>query len=165
VVTDPSISARQAANQAGATDYLRPEDAEIIGPNLYFATTTDSRVLQIPLTTDTPVITEFAGVNVGNVARESINPTHGLRSPDNLASDSAGNLYIVEDNSPSDVWVATPDQNGDGISDSVALFATLTTPGAEGTGIYFARTMPKTLLINVQHAADSNDMTIAISKD
>jgi len=165
VVTDPAISARQAANQAGATDYLRPEDAEIIGPNLYFATTTDSRVLQIPLTTDTPVVTEFAGVNIGNVAGESVNPTHGLRSPDNLASDSAGNLYIVEDNSPSDVWVATPDQNGDGVSDSVVLFATLTTPGAEGTGIYFARTMPKTLLINVQHAADGNDMTIAISKD
>jgi len=165
VVTDPAVNARKAANEAGATDYLRPEDAEIIGPNLYFATTTDSRVLQISLNAGSPFVTEFAGVNVGNVARESAAPAHGLRSPDNLASDNAGNLYIVEDNEPSDIWVATPDKDGDGVSDSVALFATLTTPGAEGTGIYFPRTMPKTMLINVQHAADGNDMTIAIAKD
>jgi hypothetical protein len=90
---------------------------------------------------------------------------YGLASPDNLASDNAGNLYIVEDNSPSDVWVATPDHDGDGTADSVSLFVTLTTPGAEGTGIYFPRTMPKTMFINVQHAADGNDMTMAVTKD
>ncbi len=166
VFTDPSVSARAAADEAGVTDYLRPEDAELIGPNLYFATTTDKRVLQIPVNTDTPEITEFVGVNVGNVNDESDVPTYGLHSPDNLASDNAGNLYIVEDNSSkSDIWAAsTRDKNHDGVADKVVLFGTLTTLGAEGTGIYFPRTIPGTMLINVQHADDGNDMTIAITK-
>jgi len=166
VLTDPAVSARAAADEAGLTDYLRPEDAEIIGPNLYFATTTDRRVLQIPINTDTPFVTEYFGVNIGNVGSESINSGYGLNSPDNLASDNAGNLYVVEDNSSeSDVWVATPDRDGDGTADSVSLFLTLTTPGAEGTGIYFPRTMPKTMFINVQHANDGNDMTLMVTKD
>ncbi|MGR9051354.1 MAG: alkaline phosphatase PhoX [Gammaproteobacteria bacterium] len=165
VVTDPAIDARAAANEAGVTDYLRPEDAQIIGTNLYFATTTDKRVLRIPLHTDTPEVTEFVGVNVGNINDESDVESYGLNGPDNLATDNAGNLYIIEDNEPSDIWVApTTDKNHDGVADRVVLFGTLTTPGAEGTGIYFPRTMPKTMLINVQHAGDGNDMTIAVSK-
>ena len=159
------ISARDAANAVAASDFCRPEDAELIGPNLYFATTTTRNVLQIPVNTDTPLVTEFAGINT-NMNNESDVPAYGLNSPDNLASDNAGNLYIVEDNSSeSDVWVATRDKDHDGSADSVVLFATLTTPGAEGTGIYFPRTEPKTMLINVQHADDGNDMTIAITKD
>lgn len=72
----------------------------------------------------------------------------------------------MEDNSgKSDIWVAGKDRDGDGTADTVELFATLTTPGAEGTGIYFPRTMPKTLLVNIQHAADGNDMTMMISKN
>ena len=90
---------------------------------------------------------------------------YGLYSPDNLASDTAGNLYIVEDNSPADIWVAGKDLDGDGAADDVSLFATLTTPGAEGTGIYFARTMPGAMFVNVQHAADGNDMTVLLVKE
>ncbi|MCI0654826.1 MAG: PhoX family protein, partial [Methylococcaceae bacterium] len=166
VMTDPSVSARAAANEAGATNYLRPEDAEIIGPNLFFDTTTDRRVVRIPLNTDQPLVTEFFGVNIGNVPNESSNPAYGLSGPDNLASDAAGNLYIVEDNDgESDVWVAGPDLNQDGVSDRVALFATVTTLGSEGTGIYFSPTKPRAMYINVQHADDGNDMTMLISKD
>lgn len=158
-------SAREAADLAGVSDYCRPEDAELIGSNLYFATTTTKNVLQIPVNTNTPVVTEFAGINT-NMNNELDNFAYGLHSPDNLASDNAGNLYIVEDNSGNaDVWVATADKNNDGAADSVVLFGTLTTPGAEGTGIYFPRTMPKTMLINVQHATDGNDMTLVIKKD
>ncbi len=165
VTTDPAIDARAAANEAGVADFCRPEDAELIGSNLYFATTTTKNVLRIPVDTATPLVTEYAGINT-NMNNESDVSDFGLNSPDNLASDNAGNLYIVEDNSgESDVWVATPDKNSDGQADSVELFGTLTTPGAEGTGIYFPRTMPQTMLINVQHAADGNDMTLAISKD
>jgi len=165
VVTDPSVNARAAANEAGASDYCRPEDAELIGPNLYFATTTTRNVLQIPINTETPVVTEFAGINT-NMNNESDVANFGLASPDNLASDNAGNLYIVEDNSSeSDVWVATKDLNNDGSADNVYLFTTLNTVGAEGTGIYFPRTKPKTMYINVQHAADGNDMTMAVTKD
>jgi secreted PhoX family phosphatase len=159
VLTDPALSARAAADEAGVTDYFRPEDAEIIGQTLYFATTTTDNVYAISLIGE-PFVTEFvaAGLNVGNTAG------FGLNNPDNLASDAAGNLYIAEDNTPSDVWVATPDLDGDGRADSVQLFATLTTPGAEGTGIYFAPTEPRAMFINVQHAANANDMTIVIYK-
>jgi secreted PhoX family phosphatase len=161
VVTDPAIDAGAAADEAGVTDYFRPEDAEIMGQTLYFATTTTDNVYAISLVGD-PFVTEFvaAGVNVGDSAN------FGLQNPDNLASDNAGNLYIVEDNSSrSDIWVATPDLDKDGRADSVALFATLTTLGAEGTGIYFARTEPRAMFVNVQHAANRNDMTILITKD
>jgi len=160
----PGQSAREAADLAGVSDFCRPEDAELIGPNLYFAMTTTKNVLRIPVNTDRPYVTEYAGINT-NMYNESDVEDFGLHSPDNLASDVAGNLYIVEDNSPSDIWVATPDKDGDGAADSVVLFGTLTTIGAEGTGIYFPRTQPKTMLINVQHAADGNDMTLAISKE
>jgi hypothetical protein len=160
----PDQSARDAADAAGVSDYCRPEDAELIGPNLYFAMTTTRNVLQIPVNTEIPFVTEFAGIN-SNMNNESDAPDYGLASPDNLASDAAGNLYIVEDNSPSDVWVAGPDHDHDGSADTVVLFATLTTAGAEGTGIYFPRTQPNVMYINVQHAADGNDMTMAISKE
>jgi len=165
VTTDPAVSARAAANQAGLTNFLRPEDAELIGPNLYFATTTDNRVLQIPVNTDKPFVTEFFGVNVGNVKGEGVDPNYSLRSPDNLASDNAGNLYIVEDrDSRSDIWVAGKDLDHDGVSDSVSLFGTVTTLSAEGTGIYFSRTLPGAMFVNVQHAGNGNDMTVLIQK-
>ena len=120
-------------------------------------------MVRIPLDTDAPLVTEYFGVNVGNVANERDMPNYGLASPDNLASDPQGNLWIVEDNEPADIWVAGPDRDGDGVADSVSLFATLTTLGAEGTGIYFPPTMPNTLMVNVQHAADGNDMTLVIT--
>lgn len=160
VVTDPAVDAGAAADEAGVTDYFRPEDAEINGQTLYFATTTTRNVYAISLVGD-PFVTEFvaAGVNVGSSS------AFGLQSPDNLAFDSAGNLVIVEDNSSrSDIWVATPDLDRDGRADSVELFATLTTIGAEGTGIYFSPTEPRAMFVNVQHAADGNDMTILITR-
>ncbi|MGB5097409.1 MAG: alkaline phosphatase PhoX [Porticoccaceae bacterium] len=86
----------------------------------------------------------------------------GFRSPDNLANGPDGRLWIVEDNVPSDIWVAEPDHDGDGKSDGVHLFASLKDDGAEGTGIYFGKD-PHTLLVNVQHSATGNDKTVAIT--
>jgi len=160
VVTSPTVSARAAAAEASVTGYNRPEDNQIIGEKLYFTATGTNNVYAVSLDGD-PFVTEFvaAGVNVGNTV------AFGLQDPDNLTADSAGNLYIVEDNTPADIWVATPDLNGDGRADSVHLFATLTSPGSEGTGIYFARTQPRAMFINVQHPTDGNDRTILITKD
>jgi secreted PhoX family phosphatase len=160
VVTAPSMSARAAASEAGVTGYNRPEDYERIGQTLYFAATGTNNVYAVSLVGE-PFVTEFvaAGVNVGSAAG------FGLQDPDNLTSDNAGNLYIVEDNSPADIWVATPDLNRDGRADSVVLFATLTTPGSEGTGIYFSPTQPRAMFLNVQHPSNNNDTTILITKD
>jgi uncharacterized protein len=160
VVTSPAVSARAAAAEAGVIGYNRPEDYEIIGQTLYFAATGTNNVYAVRLNSQ-PFVTEFvaAGINVGTSA------AFGLQEPDNLTSDNAGNLYIVEDNNPADIWVATPDLDGDGRADSVVLFATLTASGSEGTGIYFAQTQPRALFVNVQHPSDGNDRTILITKD
>ena len=164
VVTDPAVNARAAAAEAGVTKFCRPEDAEIIDGNLYVATTTTNTVFQIPIASDTPIVSEYAGINT-NMKNESDESDYGLHSPDNLASDREGNLYIVEDNDgQSDIWRATPDNDQDGQADSVVLFATLTTKGAEGSGIYIPPTAPTTMYLNVQHADDGNDMTLVITQ-
>ncbi|MGB0910210.1 MAG: alkaline phosphatase PhoX [Nitrospirales bacterium] len=163
VVTDPATNARAAAKEAGVTRFCRPEDAEIIDGNLYVATTTTRTVFQISIMNERPFVTEYAGINT-NINNESDVPNYGLFSPDNLASDRAGNLYITEDNAgKSDIWMATPDKDQDGMADSVVLFATLTTKGAEASGIYFPPSAPRIMFLNVQHAENRNDMTLMIS--
>jgi len=165
VVTDPAYNARAAAREAGVTKFCRPEDVEIIDENLYVAATTTHTVFQISLATESPVVTEYVGINT-NVNSEAAVPVYGLSNPDNLASDRAGNLYIVEDNAgQNDIWMATPDNDDDGVADSVTLFATLTTHGAEASGIYISPQEPTRMFLNVQHADDGNDMTLVITQD
>jgi hypothetical protein len=138
-----------AATAAGSAEYGRPEDIELIGRVLYVANTSEDRVLAIDLRKRTVATFVAAGLNVG--VEDGGNGVTGLNSPDNLANGPDGSLWIVEDNVPSDIWVAGKDANHDGASDSVLLFASLTDSGAEGTGIYFGKD-PKTLLVNIQHA-------------
>ena len=72
---------------------------------------------------------------------------------------------MIEDNKPSDIWFATTKTNKFGASKNVKLFASLTDPGAEGTGIYFSPQQPDVLYVNVQHsAADDGDATWAITR-
>ena len=72
---------------------------------------------------------------------------------------------MIEDNRPSDIWFASTKTNRFGASKNVRLFASLTDPGAEGTGIYFSPLDTKTLYVNVQHsAADDGDATWAITR-
>jgi hypothetical protein len=163
---DPADAAA-AGTAAGGTGYQRPEDLEIIGSVLYAAVTEgtraggsesyDGRVLAIDL--ESVVVTNFVKPGV-NVPVEVNGSQSGLDNPDNLAEGPDGRLWIVEDNVPSDIWVA---QGRGGEATSVDLFASLTDPGAEGTGIYFGHD-PHTLFVNVQHsAAPSGDGTWMIS--
>jgi hypothetical protein len=155
------VDARSAAANAGATGYGRPEDLERIGNKLYVAITNEARVLSISLG-GKPLVHNFvrAGLNVP-VENRSAGIT-GFRNPDNLANGPDDTLWIVEDNVPSDIWVALPDKDGDGASDGVSLFGSLKDSGAEGTGIYFGKD-PNTLFVNVQHSVTGNDKTMAIS--
>lgn len=154
------MSARQAAAAVNATEYGRPEDLEIIGDILYVAITSEYRVLSITLS-GAPVVREFVKAGV-NVPKETLMRS-GFEHPDNLANDAEGNLWIIEDNKPSDVWVAKSDSNDDGYADSVDRFASLSAKGAEATGLYFPK-HKRQFYINVQHTDSANDKTIAISQ-
>jgi uncharacterized protein len=159
---DPATAAA-SGTAAGGTGYERPEDLEIIGNVLYAAVTetpglaVGGRVLAIDLSS--LQVTNFVKPGV-NVPAEIKPSQTGFAKADNLAAGPDGRLWIVEDNVPSDIWVA---QGRGGEATSVDLFATLTDPEAEGTGIYFGKD-PKTLLVNVQHsAAADGDGTWAIT--
>lgn len=174
-----AANARQSGTDFGGASYQRPEDLEIIDNTLYVAITEgprdeygkeyyEGRVIAIDL--DTMKVTDFvkAGVNVpveiGRPGQEGFQT--GFDSIDNLAESPDGRLIIIEDNVPSDIWFASTKRVSKyGYSKDVDLFASLSDPSAEGTGIYFSPLDPHTLYVNIQHsAADDGDGTWAISK-
>lgn len=171
-ITDPngisSVDGRATTHVAAfkGTDYQRPEDLEIQtlangDQILYMATTTTHEVYSINL--QTQQIQTF-------VSRATLNTATGLAvgnalsSPDNLAIDAAGNLYVVEDQpgGAADIWFAT-DANRDGVAESVSRWASLSTVGAEPTGLYFDITNPNKAFVNVQHPSSGIDRMIEIS--
>lgn len=174
-----ALNARQSGTDFGGASYQRPEDLEIIGDTLYVAITEgprdeygreyyEGRVIAVNL--KTLKVTNFvkAGVNVPVEIGRPGEDGHqtGFDSVDNLAESPDGRLIMIEDNKPSDIWFAsTKKVNNFGASEDVDLFASLSDPGAEGTGIYFSPTDPKTLYVNIQHSAnDDGDGTWAITK-
>lgn len=191
---DP-LNARTSGTEYGAQSYQRPEDLEIIGETLYVAITEGPRDVAtetspaqsnfgelefkselyegrvIALNMNTMQVTDFVkpGVNAPVEIGKPGDADHqtGFDSVDNLAEAPNGDLIMIEDNKPSDIWFAsTAKVNQFGASEKVKLFASLTDPGAEGTGIYFSPTDPHTLYVNIQHsAAPDGDGTWAISKD
>lgn len=149
-----------AAVAAGATGWARPEDVEIATATgntqggqqvMFVAVTGEDLVLRIELDGDRAFVSNYVAGRAG------------LDSPDNLALDPQGNLYIAEDNGPGDIWVAFAGP-GD-TAGEVARFASLADCAAEPTGIYFDRA-GRTLFVNVQHAGGAlgNDLTMAITR-
>jgi hypothetical protein len=174
------IRAHAAATAVGATEYCRPEDLERIASTLYVALTCEDvdnpantsgqgAVMAIRLG-EKPVVSYVvaAGKNVPPEVKPSAFTAGvtGFKGPDNLANGPDGKLWILEDNSWSDIWVYDPrsgDANGDGYKDGVHLFASLKDKPAEGSGIYFGKD-PHTLFVNVQHSGTGNDKTMAITR-
>lgn len=159
------VNSDAPAIAAGATGWGRPEDVEIgtsTGNNrggqnvMYVAMTSEDLVIRIVLDGDDAF--------VSNYVKEGVNVT-GLDSPDNLALDPFGNLYIAEDRSQSDIFVAHAGSGGQLVASSVERFASLSDCDAESTGIYFDRT-GKTLFVQVQHAGGParNDLTVTIQR-
>lgn len=172
-------NARASGSAFGGQSYQRPEDLEIIRDTLYVAVTEgardeygkeyyEGRVLAVNL--KTMQVTNFvkAGINVpveiNKPGQEGFQT--GFDSVDNLAESPDGRLVMIEDNVPSDIWFAsTKDVTRFGASKRVDLFASLKDPSAEGTGIYFSPTDPRTLYVNIQHSIVSDgDGTWAITK-
>ncbi len=163
---DGSIDGRETAKMVKGTGYQRPEDIEIKtlanGDEMLFVATTathevysinlDSNEVRLFVSRNT--IDKSTGVSVGTA----------LANPDNLAIDAAGNIYIVEDQPAgmADIWFAR-DSDNDGVADSVARWASLSTIGAEATGLYFDKFDNNVAYVNVQHPDSLVDSTIMIS--
>ena len=140
-ITDPngivSVDGRATTNVAAykGTDYQRPEDLEIQtlangDQILYVATTTTNEVYSMNLATgmmntfvSRSTIDLATGLAVGNA----------LTSPDNLAIDAAGNIYIVEDRNggvDDDIWFAfvNVQHPGSGVDRMIQITAAVPEP-------------------------------------
>ncbi len=166
-IVDPGYAARLAADQVGATPFGRPEDATLStlrngNEVLYVAVTSETAVISIEETRYGPVVRKFASpetpTNVGFPET-----TGALNSPDNLAIDSLGNIYIIED-APNtttvgatggDIWFAR-DTNNDGVAESLDHFLSLQVNQSEATGMIFDPIDPTKFVVAVQHPASTN---------
>ncbi len=176
VVTDPngitSVDARNSADlpQFKGTDYQRPEDLQIQTVRgrqyLYVTTTTTNQVYRLDLHNST--IDVFADRSTVDLATGA--PVGAaLASPDNLAIDRDGNIYIVEDRGggvDDDIWFAR-DLNQDGdlldAGEGIGRWASNGTLGSEFTGLYFDPRNKRRAWVNIQHPASGNDRTIEIT--
>jgi hypothetical protein len=172
VVTDPNgltaIDGRATPKLPAflGTAFDRPEDLEIKTLKnhkqmLFVATTTNNKVFSIDLRNDTVKLF---------VSRDTLDMATGapvgdqFTSPDNLAIDADGNIYVIEDQpgGKQDTWFAK-DENNDGVAEAVGKWASLTTVGAESTGLYFDPFKPNVAYINVQHPSSGVDRTMMIT--
>lgn len=167
-----SVDGRNTTELAAfkGTDYQRPEDLQIQtlkqGEFLYVATTTTHEIYRLDLRANT--ISVFANRNTLNLATGAA-VGEGLANPDNLAVDSKGNLYIVEDRNggvDDDIWFAK-DLNKDGDltdpGEGLGRWASNGTVGSEFTGLYFDPRNKRRAWVNIQHPTSGNDRTIEIT--
>lgn len=171
VINDPNgvtaVDGRATTDLAGfkGTDYHRPEDLQIqMLPNgqqvLYFATTTTHEVYSMNLATG--IVNLFGNRNTIDAAT-GLPVGSAFTNPDNLAMDADGNIYVIEDQpgGSADIWFGV-DADHDGIAESFSRWASLSTIGAEPTGLYFDPFDPDVAYINVQHPSSGVDRTIRI---
>ncbi|MFZ2974146.1 MAG: alkaline phosphatase PhoX [Ferribacterium limneticum] len=172
VLADGTIDGRASANTVGGTDYQRPEDIDIgklaNGEQaMYIATTTTNEVYLFNL--DTNQATVFANASTIDLATGLAVGSAAFTSPDNIAIDAAGNVYIIEDRNGAvddDIWFAK-DINHDGdlldAGEGLARWASNGTPGSEFTGLYFDKFDANKAYVNIQHPGDGVDRLIQIS--
>ena len=168
-----SVDARNTTNLAAfkGTDYQRPEDMQMQRvkhtENLYVTTTTTNEVYRINLTNKT--VNVFANrTNTIDLAT-GLPVGSALASPDNLAIDHDGNIYIIEDRAggvDDDIWFAK-DLNKDGdlndAGEGIGRWASNGTRGSEFTGLYFDPFNKRRAWVNIQHPTSRDDRTIEIT--
>lgn len=165
-LSDGTVDGRQAQDAIASTGFDRPEDLEVKtladGTQILFvATTGTDNVLSLNLKSGE--VKAFVDVNTIDAAT-GLPAGVEFNDPDNLAIDAEGNIYIVEDQSDglANIWFAK-DADHDGVAESIAKWATLSTLGAEPTGLYFDKFDPNKAYVNVQHPTSGNDYTIQIT--
>jgi uncharacterized protein len=167
-----SVDGRNTTDRAAfkGTDYQRPEDVQIQTVKgreyLYVATTTTNEVYRLDLAVQT--ISVFVNRATTDLAT-GLPVGSGLASPDNLAIDDDGNIYVIEDRNggvDDDIWFAN-DVNQDGdltdAGEGIGRWASNGAAGSEFTGLYFDPTDKRRAWVNIQHPASGNDRTIEIT--
>ena len=153
------------ANLAGATVFNGVEDVEI-GPDgkLYFAVKNENRVYRLqdsnPLTgTTTSLMETFVGNASYNIthAGGTVSTPWGTGN-DNLAFDSQGNLWVLQDGGTNYIWVVM--SNHTQAVPNVKLFG-IAPAGAEPTGITFTPDY-KFLFMSFQHPNATNNSDLQI---
>jgi hypothetical protein len=151
---------RAAADELGGTPYRRPEDVEVgklaNGHEvLYFNATEEQGAFSVEELGNGKAMVRLMA-NEDTVKNLGYPATSGhITSPDNLAQDAFGNIYMVEDwpngaNYGGDIWFLR-DTNGDGVAESVDHFMSLQVKGAENTGMIFRPNHPTQFIVSVQH--------------
>jgi secreted PhoX family phosphatase len=104
------------------------------------------------------VSTLVSGTTPKNLGHPST--TGVLNSPDNLAMDGLGNLYVIED-APNgdagggDIWFVR-DTDNDGRAESLDHFLSVQADGSEATGMIFNPAVPTEFHVCVQHPDSTN---------
>ena len=156
---------RAAADDVGATPYGRPEDMEVgllgnFNEVIYVTVTSEHAVIAIEMLGNRKARVRQL-VNLDTPKNVGFPATTGqLNSPDNLAQDALGNIYVIED-SPNrgdvggDVWFVR-DIDNDGVGESLDHFMSLQVAGSEATGMIFNPAAPTKFAIAVQHPASTD---------
>ena len=171
------VNAVDEAAAKGATGYGDPEDLEIGGTStgddhrgnhtLFVAISAENRVIAIDLNGH-----GSAGVVVSDYVRKGVNAPADFDSPDNVALDKSGNLYITEDPGGSapaktlgdDVWFAPFNQQSGAQALPIQRFFSITDCNAEPTGLYMSISN-RTLFFDIQHrGGDGADLSVAIQR-
>ena len=175
-----TFGGRPAADDAGATPYGRPEDMSVGrlrngNEVLYIAVTSESKVIAIEILEESrakghgkgkeaclsskAIVRTFVSndspKNLGFAATTGV-----LNSPDNLAMDATGNLYVIEDapngsSTGGDIWFIR-DTDNDGVAESLDHFMSIRVSGSEATGMIFNPAVPTEFVVACQHPASTN---------
>lgn len=162
VLTVPNVrGGRPAADEVNGTPYGRPEDMEIAtlasgSEVMYVTATSENAIYSVEmLPNQKAMVRLFAaeGVTPKNVGFPGTTAT--LNSPDNLAQDAAGNIYVIEDapngsSTGGDIWFVR-DVDNNGVAESLDHFLSIRVAGSEATGMIFDPVNPMQFAVSVQH--------------
>ncbi|MGE3175402.1 MAG: alkaline phosphatase PhoX [Planctomycetota bacterium] len=165
-VADPfayvsTTGGRTAADELVGTPYGRPEDVDFNTlanghEALYFTATSENAVYCVELTgATTAAVRILCDRNTLNLASGAAIGTQ-LTSPDNLAVDAWGSIYVIEDQEPGDIFKVI-DNNKDGVAEGMGRLASLGVGGAEPTGMIFDPNDPYRFICCIQHPTSGND--------
>lgn len=156
-----ALGGRPAADEVGGTPYGRPEDMEISKlasgrPAIYFTATSEQSVYSVEELGNGKAQVRLFASETATPKNLGMPATTGkVNSPDNLAQDALGNIYIIEDapngdNVGGDIWFAR-DTDNDGVAESLDHFLSIQADGAEATGMIFNPAKPTQFVVSVQH--------------